>query len=103
VLTRANIDLTPSGLDTYLDLQLEMLERSARRPQHVEILGFLLEAGALSRTDLMHMVAGLTWLNFDVILREIHRFLLVYDDQYSFCHDRFREYFKVKAGLGSGS
>ena len=101
VLTRANIDQTPSGLDSYLDLQLEMLERSAHRPQHVEILGFLLEAGVLSRADLMHMVEGLTWLNFDVILREIHRFLLVYDNQYSFCHDRFREYFKVKAGLGN--
>lgn len=98
LLSRENVDQTPSGLEPYLDLQLEMLERSAHRPQHVEILGFLLEAGMLSRDDLLHMVGGLNWLNFDIVMREIHRFLLVHDDQYTFCHDRFREYFRAKAG-----
>jgi hypothetical protein len=97
LLTAESIDRAPSGLEAYLDLQLEMLQRSAHRPQHVEILGFLLEAGALSRDDLMHMVDGLSWLNFDVVMREIHRFLLVHDNQYTFCHDRFREYFQSKA------
>jgi hypothetical protein len=99
-LTRESVNQAPSGLEPYLDLQLEMLERSSHRPQHVEILGFLLHAKVLSRADLLNMVKGLTWLNFDAVLCEIHRFLLVYDCQYSFCHDRFREYFMKKAAIG---
>ena len=96
LLSSKNIDRTPSGLEPYLDLQLEMLERSAHRPQHVEILGFLLEEEVLSREDLLNMVNGLNWLNFDSVIREIHRFLLVHDGQYTFCHYRFREYFRKK-------
>ncbi|MEU9658725.1 NACHT domain-containing protein [Streptomyces chartreusis] len=100
LLDRGNVDRIPTGLEGYLDLQLAMLERSAHRPQHVEILSFILEAASLSRADLLNMVNGLTWLNFDGIIREIHRFLLVHDGQYSFCHDRFREYFRSKSGMG---
>ncbi|MER7693209.1 helix-turn-helix domain-containing protein [Streptomyces sp. NPDC097610] len=112
LLTRDNVDRTPTGLEGYLDQQLEQLNRSAHRTEHVEILGFLLEAGTLSAFDLYNLVPGLTWLNFDTILREIHRFLLVHrraapgvearrgSEEYSFCHDRFRQYFRVRAGIG---
>ncbi|MFE5482295.1 helix-turn-helix domain-containing protein [Streptomyces sp. NPDC056527] len=112
VLTRDNVERVPTGLEGYLDQQLEQLNRSAHRAEHVEILGFLLEAGTLSGMDLCTLVEGLTWLNFDSILREIHRFLLVHrrhspglaphrgHEEYSFCHARFREYFRGRAGIG---
>lgn len=112
MLTRDNIERTPTGLESYLDQQLEQLNRSAHRTEHVEILGFLLEAGTLSAFDLYNLVEGLNWLNFDTILREIHRFLLVHrrvlpgvqvqrgSEEYSFCHDRFRQYFRGRAGIG---
>ncbi|MFE0651133.1 helix-turn-helix domain-containing protein [Streptomyces sp. NPDC059534] len=112
VLTRDNAERVPTGLESYLDQQLEQLNRSAHRAEHVEILGFLLEAGTLSGMDLCSLVEGLTWLNFDSILREIHRFLLVHrrsapglaprrgSEEYSFCHARFREYFRGRAGIG---
>ncbi|MEU6676610.1 hypothetical protein [Streptomyces sp. NPDC046925] len=112
VLTRDNMERTPTGLEGYLDQQLEQLNRSAHRTEHVEILGFLLEAGTLSARDLYNLVEGLNWLNFDTILREIHRFLLVDrraspglepgrgSEEYTFCHDRFRQYFRVRAGIG---
>jgi transcriptional regulator with XRE-family HTH domain len=111
-LTRDNVECAPTGLEGYLDQQLEQLNRSAHRIEHVEILGFLLEAGTLSAFDLYHLVEGLTWLNFDTVLREIHRFLLVHrrslpggqaqrgSEEYSFCHDRFRQYFRGRAGIG---
>ncbi|WP_307787443.1 AAA family ATPase [Streptomyces musisoli] len=112
VLTRDNVEHAPTGLEAYLDQQLEQLNRSAHRTEHVEILGFLLEAGTLSAMDLYNLVEGLTWLNFDTIIREIHRFLLVHRrtapglapgraaEEYSFCHDRFRQYFRSRAGIG---
>lgn len=100
VLTRQNLHRTPSGLEGYLDGQLAQLNRSAHRVQHRDVLGLILQAGqALSREDLIAMVDGLDWMNFDDVLRDIHRFLLVHEDQYSFCHDRFREYFLAKAGV----
>ena len=43
-LTVENIDQAPTGLSLYLDQQLSQLNRSAYRPQHREILGFVLEA-----------------------------------------------------------
>ncbi len=100
VVTRQNVDQVPSGLDAYLDLQFEMLGRSAHRPQHAEILRQLLIAGEVSGEDLCILVPGLSWLNFDGVMREIHRFLLVHDRRYTFCHDRFREYFRIRSGLG---
>ncbi|MER7191373.1 AAA family ATPase [Streptomyces flaveolus] len=112
VLTRDSVERVPTGLEGYLDQQLEQLNRSAHRAEHVEILGLLLEAGTLSGMDLCTLVPGLTWLNFDSILREIHRFLLVHrraasglpphrgNEEYSFCHARFREYFRGRAGIG---
>jgi hypothetical protein len=97
-LTVDNIDQTPTGLSLYLDQQLSQLNRSAYRPQHREILGFVLEAhGALARTDLLHLVPLLDGLNFDEVLRDIHRFLLVHKDQYTFCHSRFKEYFAARS------
>jgi hypothetical protein len=101
VVTRQNVDQVPSGLEAYLDLQLEMLGRSAHRPQHAEILRQLLIAGEVSEEDLCVLVPGLSWLNFDEVMREIHRFLLVRRRRYTFCHDRFREYFVTRARPGS--
>jgi hypothetical protein len=97
VLTPRNIHLTPTGLTPYLDMQLAQLDRAAYRAQQRDILGLILQAGQpLGREDLIAMVDDLDWLNFDNVLRDIHRFLLVHDDQYTFCHDRFREYFSTR-------
>lgn len=98
-LTAANIDQVPSGLEGYLDLQFRMLRHAGHRPEHVEIFVYLLEAGALSRADLVSLVPSLNAFNFDDVLEEIRRFLLVHDGHYRLCHDRFREYFRAKAGL----
>ncbi|MFE1901870.1 helix-turn-helix domain-containing protein [Streptomyces yangpuensis] len=102
-LTRQTVMRMPTGLEGYLDQQLEQLYRSAHRAEHLRILSYLLKAGTLSGSDLVRGVPGLAWYNFDPIIREIHRFLLVqYLDgplaglnrrSYSFCHDRFRQYF----------
>jgi hypothetical protein len=94
LLTPGNVASVPTGLAPYLDGQLSQLNRSAHRAQHRDVLGLVLKAnGALSREELITMVPGLTWLNFNDVLRDIHRFLLVHDDQYTFCHDRFKQYF----------
>lgn len=96
-ITPQNINRTPSGLDEYLDMQLAILDRSAYLPQQRDILGIILEAYAhVSRSDLISMVDGLDGLNFDNVIRDIHRFLLVYNDAYTFCHNRFKEYFASK-------
>jgi Helix-turn-helix domain len=98
-LTAANIDQAPSGLEGYLDLQFKILRRSGHRPEHKQIFCLLLEAGALSGADLIPLVPGLDAFNFYDVLDEIHRFLLVDDGHYRLCHDRFRAYFRAKAGL----
>jgi hypothetical protein len=98
-VTADNVDRMPVGLGGYLDQQFGLLTRSMHRSQHVGILGLLLNTRALSATDLIAMVDDLTWANFGEIIGEIERFLLVHDGQFTFCHDRFREYFKDKAGL----
>jgi hypothetical protein len=100
LVTPANVAQMPSGLEAYLDLQFEMLGRSAYLPEHGKILRQILIAGEVSEEDLCILVPGL-WLRFDEVMREIHRFLLVRDRRYTFCHDRFREYFESRAGLGS--
>ncbi|MFD8754932.1 hypothetical protein ACFV0O_28705 [Kitasatospora sp. NPDC059577] len=110
VLTREIIHRTPSGLEGYLDEQFNQLARARRTEQHGEILALLLE-GPLSARDLMEQVPGLTW-DFDTVMQQIHRFLLfrrrsVPDgapsrsgEIYSICHDRFRQYFLSRIGLG---
>ncbi|WP_327739556.1 NACHT domain-containing protein [Streptomyces nojiriensis] len=102
-LTLQTVTHVPTGLEAYLDQQLEQLYRSAHREEHVLILAYLLRAGTLSGSDLVRLVDGLDWLNFDPVIDRIHRFLLVrYLEgplaglnrrSYSFCHDRFRQYF----------
>ncbi|MGZ9931421.1 ATP-binding protein [Streptomyces sp. NC-S4] len=125
-LTRDTVDRTPSGLEGYLDQQFEQLTRSAHRLEHAQILALLYQARTLSAVDLTECVPGLTLnnlntaevlhgqprVNFDTVVREIHRFLLVHrrpvpdgaparsGEMYSFCHDRFRQYFRVRAGIG---
>jgi hypothetical protein len=96
-LTALNLRRAPSGLSGYLDRQMSQLNRSAYRPQHRDILGLILTArGGLSRADLLRLVPGLDGFNFDDVLRDIHRFLLVHQGQYTFCHGRFKEYFAAK-------
>lgn len=92
-LNEANIGNTPSGLDDYLARQFEYLDRSTRLDQQRDILGFIRDARtALTRRDLIHLVPGLSQANFAGVIRDIHRFLLVHDGRYSFCHNRFKEY-----------
>jgi transcriptional regulator with XRE-family HTH domain len=96
LLTPGNINRSPSGLRSYLDAQLEQLNRSAYEQQHRDILGLILDASApLSKADLIALVPGLDRLNFRTVTRDIHRFLLVHDQHYTFCHDRFKEYFAM--------
>jgi hypothetical protein len=97
LITLDNIDRTPSDLNEYLDLQFSMLDKSAYLPQQRDIIGLILEAYApLSRNELISMVEGLDGLNFDNVIRDIHRFLLLRDNRYTFCHNRFKEYFLSK-------
>jgi hypothetical protein len=94
LINEGNVDSVPSGLDGYLDQQLSQLNRSAHSQELRDIIGLILEAdGALSRDDLIEMVPGVDMINFNDVLRDIHRFLLVHDHQYTFCHSRFKEYF----------
>jgi hypothetical protein len=98
LLDETNVVATPEGLEGYLDQQLTQLNRSAHERQHRDILGLILDAqGALSRSDLIRMVPGVDGLNFDDVVRDIHRFLLVHDGQYTLCHGRFKDYFAGRA------
>jgi hypothetical protein len=97
-ITKANIRDVPSKLNDYLDMQLSILDRSAHKPQQRDILGVILEAyGPVSRRDLIDMIQGLDGINFQNVIKDIQRFLLVYDDMYTFCHNRFKEYFISRA------
>jgi hypothetical protein len=99
-ITAANIDAAPSGLHGYFDLQFSILDRSAYLPQHRDILGVILAAhGPVGRLDLIRLVDDLTPLNFSNTIRDIRRFLLVFQDHYTFCHTRFREYFESKSEI----
>ena len=93
-INELNVNSTPTGLNAYLDLQLSILDRSAHLSQQRDILGYILDSySPLSRADLINLIDGLDRLNFNNIIRDIHRYLLVYNDCYSFCHYRFKEYF----------
>ena len=97
LITRDTVASTPSGLGPYLDMQLALLDRSAHSPQHRDILGIILAAyGPVSRRDLIAVVPGLDGLNFDGAIKDIHRFLIMHNDSYTFCHQRFKEYFMSK-------
>ena len=97
-ITHNNIDRVPTGLIEYLDTQLSILDRGAHLPQQRDILGIILEAySPVSRADLIGMVAGLNGINFQMVIKDIQRFLLVYEDMYTFCHNRFKEYFQSRA------
>lgn len=87
----------PSGLEAYLDKQFEILARSAYLPQQRMLLGLVIEAhGPLSKDELIAMVPDLDGINFDVVIRDIHRFLLEYNNMFTLCHRRFKEYFYQK-------
>ena len=97
IITLKNICDTPKGLNSYLDLQLSILDRSAKREEQKHILGLILDSeGPLSRKDLIHIIPNLDGFNFDNTIRDIKRFLIVNRDTYTFCHNRFKEYFHNK-------
>jgi hypothetical protein len=51
----------------------------------------------LHRTDLLRNITGLTGGKLDKVVRDVQRFLLrTGDRQYTFCHNRFKEYFMEK-------
>jgi hypothetical protein len=101
ILDRSTIERIPSGLTGYLDDQFTQLAASAHLLQQQEIIALILATDqALSRYDLIANVHGLNWLNFDSIVADIHRFVLVFDNKYSFCHDRIREYCASKLPPG---
>src|SRR6266404_9557421 len=80
-----------------LDKQFSQLGQSAHLRQQQDILiQILLEDGPLARRDLIGLVDNLTIFNFDEVLRDIHRFLQVRNDNYTFCHNRFQLWFKSK-------
>lgn len=92
-----NLTSIPSGLAEYLDMQLSVLDRSAYLPQQRDILGLVIKGfGPLSKYELITMVDGLDGMNFDNVIRDIRRFLLGYNDMFSLCHRRFKEYFLQK-------
>ncbi|NIM12589.1 MAG: AAA family ATPase [Candidatus Aminicenantes bacterium] len=96
----SNICEIPRGLYDYLDLQFELLSNSAESKQQRDILGYILTAkGPLSRSALISCVAGLDPINFDKTIRSIRRFLIENQGEFTFCHERFRQYFIEKAQL----
>jgi hypothetical protein len=97
-LTPENIRRTPSGLYPYLDEQFAQLHRSADSDLHTDVLGLILVAdGPLHRSDLLRMVDGLIGGKLDRVVRDVQRFLLRTGEQeYTFCHNRFKEYFLEK-------
>ncbi|WSQ06319.1 ATP-binding protein [Streptomyces sp. NBC_01231] len=97
-LTPENIRRTPNGLHPYLDEQFEHLHRSVDSRLHDKVLGLILEAyGPLHRSDLLRNVPGLTGGTLEQVVRDVQRFLLRTGEQsYTFCHNRFREYFREK-------
>lgn len=97
IVGTANIADTPRGLNDYLDMQFELLSKSAESQQQRDILGYILHArGPLSRSLLISLVPGLDLMNFDVLTRGVRRFLLERNGEFTFCHERFRRYFESK-------
>ena len=97
VIGAANIADTPRGLNDYLDMQFELLSKSAVNQQQRDILGYILHAkGPLSRSLLISLVPGLDPINFDIVIRGVRRFLVEHKGEFTFCHDRFRQYFEDK-------
>ena len=93
ILGRATIEHTPSGLNSYLDNQFAQLAASAHLPQQQDIIMLILAANEpLSRYRPDRKRRRREGWNFDSIVADIHRFLLVFGDKYIFCHDRIREY-----------
>ena len=99
IITAHNLKHVPQGYEQYLDSQFLQLGESIHTPQQQDILTIILLAeGPLSRNNLFDLVAGLTPYNFISVIRDIQRFLHVENEQYTFCHGRFKEYFAKKIG-----
>ena len=97
VIGPGNIADTPRGLNDYLDMQFEQLSKSATSQQQRDILGFILHAkGPLKRSALISLVHGLDSINFDTVIQGVRRFLLERNGEFTFCHERFRQYFESK-------
>lgn len=110
-----NLNAIPSGLEAYLDMQFEILARSAYLPQQRAILDIVITAhGPLTQDELIYManmyiveeykryglqLQGpelLDSFKFDEVIRDIRRFLLENDGMFTFCHKRFKDYFNEK-------
>lgn len=97
IIGNANIEDTPRGLNDYLDMQFELLSKSAASQQQRDILGYILHAkGPLSRSTLISLIHGLDPIRFDIVTRGIRRFLIEHNGEFTFCHERFRQYFEDK-------
>ncbi|MFF2949798.1 ATP-binding protein [Kitasatospora sp. NPDC057965] len=98
-LTPETVRRTPNGLYPYLDEQFDQLHRSVDTDLHDQVLGRILAAYApLHRDDLLR-IPGLTGGTLERVLRDLQRFLLrtgEHRQSYTFCHNRFREYFLEK-------
>lgn len=94
VLTDQNIEQTPTGLDTYLDKQFEYLNRPAGTSLHAAVISCIVKATRpLNRIDLIRIQKA-DGAAIDRVLRDLQRFLLrTGPHQYTFCHNRFAEYF----------
>ncbi len=100
-ITPTTVGKAPRGLWPYLDQQFAALGASTHSEQQRFILGCILQAeGPLARGDLIALtqrqVGGVDWLNFGAVVGDIRRFLLVYEDRFTFCHPRFKEYFATR-------
>ena len=92
-----NIIDTPRGLNDYLDMQFELLSKSAASQQQRDILGYILHAkGPLNRSLLISLVPGLDPINFEIAIGGVRRFLIEHNGEFTFCHERFRQYFENK-------
>ncbi len=100
VITTDNITDTPRGLNDYLDMQFGLLSKRAASQQQRDILGYILHAkGPLSRSLLFSLVHGLDPINFDIVIRGVRRFLIEHNGEFTFCHERFRQYFEDKVSV----
>ncbi len=107
-LTPENIGQTPSGLYPYLEEQFNLFCRHADGDLHFEVVGHIVEApGPLHYSDLLRLVvrrkpdmAGLLASGrLNQVLKDVQRFLLRTGEdwqEYTFCHNRFQDFFRKK-------
>ena len=111
-----------NGVEDYLDSQFEMLSKSLHQEYRVHreaIIHIILESpGPIPKKTLSALVnkyirninmldkevdyhdfENMSWSNFRLIIAPIRRFLFYADGSYTFCHNRFKEYFFKKINM----